>query len=115
MNFLKRREEQKSWYQIILWWEVRRIYYNLIIGLFGLPSFYICFVNSESLCLVLVLGLNLFYTLLYVIEILFVKRLSSDYVKINYPKFSFITYLILSLILVIGISVFIFLAVQSVI
>jgi len=31
-----RREEAQLWWQVVLWWEVRRIAYNLIVGFAGL-------------------------------------------------------------------------------
>jgi hypothetical protein len=115
MNFLKRKEEHKNWYQIILWWEVRRIYYNIIIGLFGLLSFCICYVNIPLVYLALALGLNVCYTFLYVFELLFVKRVASEKLEVNYPKYSFIfiAYLILSIIFIIGLSLFMLVSIQS--
>lgn len=82
-------------------------YYNIIMSLIGLSSFFICFVNIPLVYLVVALGLNVFYTFLYGFELLFIKRFASDDVRMNYPKFSFIAYLILSMLLVVGMAVFI--------
>jgi len=43
------REEKRPWYRIILWWELRRIAYNLLVGLVGFISLslFICIASKH--------------------------------------------------------------------
>jgi len=75
-------EENASWLHVILWWEVRRIPYNLIVGLLGMISLLLFFFTIsarvlepgedaiEPLALVAtVIGMNVFYTAGWVVEL----------------------------------------------
>ena len=76
-------EENASWLHVILWWELRRIPYNLIVGFLGIISlllffFFIISAHAlepgedavEPIALVAgVIGMNVFYTAGWVVEI----------------------------------------------
>jgi hypothetical protein len=38
-----RKEAQKSAWSVIVWWEARRIFYNLILGVTGILTIAVCF------------------------------------------------------------------------
>ena len=109
MNLLKINKTDRKWWGIILWWEIRRIPYNLIMYFIGLLSFYICFVTIPLVYLVIGLLLNIIYTLGWIVELLYINRQSDEIKKLKYPKYAFITYLILSILLVLSIAVFLLL------
>jgi len=44
-TFLRVPDTERKWYEIILWWEIRRIIYNFIVGLAGLIGVGIFFIN----------------------------------------------------------------------
>ena len=82
---LKAPQEPRRWWQVVLWWEVRRIPFNVIIVIFGsisLPIFYL-FLNLahrlklgedaiEPMALFIAPFLvNFFYTLGWISELLF--------------------------------------------
>jgi len=75
-------EATRGWWQIILWWELRRIPYNLIVGLFGFVSLLLASLISMALSFDMELGspvlgilffglaANVFYTGGWVAELL---------------------------------------------
>ena len=105
MNILKITSTNRRWYEIILWWEFRRIPYNVIMYLVGYLSFCICFVTIPLIYLVIGVGLNLIYTFGWIIELLFINRGQNESRKIIYPKFAFISYLIISSLVVFGVAI----------
>ena len=109
MNFLKIDRLNRKWWETILWWEIRRIPYNLIMYFIGLLSFYICFVTIPLVYLVIGFLLNILYTLGWIVELLYVNRQKNEIKKMKYPKYGFIIYLISSIMFVLGISVFLLL------
>lgn len=109
MNLLKINRVDRKWWEIILWWEIRRIPYNIIMYFIGLLSFYICFVTIPLVYLIIGLLLNILYTLGWIVELLYVNRQKNETTKMKYPKYGFITYLILSILFVLGIAVFLLL------
>ena len=106
MNLLKIKSIDRKWWEIILWWEIRRIPYNLIMYFIGLLSFYICFVTIPLVYLVIGLLLNVIYTFGWIVELVYVNRQNNENRKFKYPKYAFITYLILSIMLVLGFAMF---------
>ncbi len=109
MNLLKINRIDRKWWEIILWWEIRRIPYNIIMYFIGLLSFYICFVTIPLVYLVIGLFLNILYTLGWVVELIYINRQKNEIKKLNYPKYGFIIYLVLSILFVLGIAVFLLL------
>lgn len=105
MNLLKIKKNDRKWWEIILWWEIRRIPYNLIMCFIGLLSFYICFVTIPLVYLVVGLLLNLIYTFGWVIELAYINRQNNENSRLKYPKYAFIIYLIFSIILVLGFAI----------
>lgn len=105
MNVLKITKADRRWYEVILWWEFRRIPYNIIMYFVGYLSFYIGFVTIPLVYLVIGLALNIIYTLGWIVELLFVYRIANEGRRLKYPKFAFISYLILSSLFVFGIAI----------
>jgi hypothetical protein len=106
MNLITITSTDRKWYEIILWWEIRRIPYNVIMYFVGLLSFYICYVTIPLVYLVIGFGLNVFYTFGWIFELIFIDRQANINKKMKFPKWTFIAYLIFSAIFVLGISVF---------
>lgn len=107
MNILKIDLANRNWFKIILWWEIRRVPYNLIMIAAGYLSFYIAFVTIPLVYLVIGLGLNIIYTFGWIIELLFIKNAKKENIKIKYPYYAFLTYLITSVLFVFGIAILI--------
>ena len=105
MNLLNINSTKRVPHQIILWWEIRRIGYNVILFIAGLLSFYIAFVSIPLIYLAIGIGLNLIYTSGWIIEILFINKSKNEAVKINYPKYFFVSYLVLSILFVFGFAI----------
>ncbi|MGH7726920.1 MAG: hypothetical protein ACREOU_15970 [Candidatus Eiseniibacteriota bacterium] len=42
------RKPDVRWWQIILWWEIRRIPYNILVGVWGLACFIVYFIAITS-------------------------------------------------------------------
>jgi hypothetical protein len=106
MNFLKITKTERKWWEIILWWELRRIPYNLIMYFVGLLSFYIAYVTIPILYSFIGLLLNAIYTLGWIIELLYARRQNDEDLKLKYPKYTFVAYLIFSIFFVVGLAVF---------
>lgn len=94
----------RSWWEIILWWEIRRILYNVIMLLAGCLSFCIGYVTIPLIYLVIGLGLNILYTLSWIVEIILNK-----YIPPRFSLYTFIAYTILSILFVFGFACMIFL------
>ncbi len=105
MSSLKITDANKRWYEIIIWWETRRIPYNVVMYFVGYLSFYICFVTIPLVYLVIGITLNIFYTFGWIIELLFINRGQNENRKLKYSKFTFVFYLISSSLFVLGIAV----------
>jgi hypothetical protein len=108
MDILRIRKPNRRWYEKILWWELRRIPYNIIMYFVGLASFYVGYVTIPLVYLVIGLGLNLGYTFCWLIELAVFKR-QNDMTKMKYPRIAFISYLAFSAIVVFGFAIFLFL------
>lgn len=85
MNILKIENVNRKWYEIILWWEVRRIPYNIFMYFIGLSSFKIAYVAIPIVYLALGLLLNILYTFGWIYELMFRKTM-SDNLKFNFRK-----------------------------
>lgn len=109
MNILKVTSSNRKWYEIILWWEIRRVPYNIIMYIIGLLSFYIGYVTIPLVYLIIGLALNVIYTLGWIIELMIIRRMENKGSKIKYPRYAFVSYLTLSALLVFGIAILLFL------
>jgi hypothetical protein len=105
MNILKVTNANRTWYEKVLWWEVRRLPYNVIMYFVGVLSFYIGYITIPLIYLLIGLALNVIYTFGWIIELLFISRLQNESKRITYPRNSFIWYLILSSVFVVGIPI----------
>lgn len=105
MKFHKLDRTDRKWWKIILWWEIRRIPYNIIMYLVGLLSFCICFVTIPLVYLIIGVLLNIVYTLGWIVELIFINKKTSKNLKQNYPKYTFIIYLLSSAVFVLGYAI----------
>lgn len=94
--------ENRSWTRTIIWWETRRIFYNIVMIGSGYLRFYIGYVSIPLVYLVIGLGLNAVYTFGWLVEILPVKNLGSERLRTLYPNRAFIAYLIMSILFVLA-------------
>jgi len=107
MNLLSAKHPDRKWHEIILWWELRRIPYNVLMYLIGMLSFYIAYVTIPLVYVFIALVLNIFYTFGWLIELLFVRRQRKDIVKAKYPAISFLIILAISILFVFGFAFYI--------
>lgn len=107
MPILKITKTKRKWTEIALWWEIRRIPYNIIMYFIGLLSFQIGYISIPLVYLIIGLILNVIYTLGWIIELLFINRMKDRNRKVKYPSYTFLSYLTLSALFVFGIAVFI--------
>jgi amino acid transporter len=91
---------EKKWYQIVIWWEIRRIPYNIILLVSGLLSFLIAYVSIPVIYTLTGLALNLIYCLVYVFDVVLTKTK-----KKNLSKKLFLIYLIISITTIFGLSI----------
>ena len=105
MNILKITKTRRKWDEIILWWEIRRIPYNIIMYFIGLLSFQISYVTIPLVYLIIGLGLNVLYTLGWIIELLFINRQKDKSRKIKYPQYALLSYLTFSTLIVFAIPI----------
>jgi len=107
MNILRITREDRRWYEIILWWEVRRIPFNIIMYFIGLASFYIGYVTLPLLYIIIGLTLNVGYAFCWIIELTLIRGLNGT-IKLKYPKIAFLSYLAMSTAIVVGFALFLY-------
>jgi len=95
----------EKWYKAILWWELMRIIYNVVMIVSGWLSFYICFVTIPLIYLLIGFAFNVLYTFGWITELAFAGQSN----KIKYRQYTFIGYLIFSILLVVGFAVYLIL------
>ena len=105
MNFLKITNPHRKWYNIVIWWEIRRIPYNIMMYGVGILSFYIGFVTIPLIYLLIGLLLNVIYTFGWGMELIMRKRYSIK-VRLNYPSYAYLSYVAFSSLLIIGFALF---------
>jgi len=108
MDILRITKPNRTWYEIILWWESRRIPYNIVMYFIGLGSFYVGYVTITFVFLFIGFCLNVGYAFCWLIELTLLKR-SNDMAKLRYPRIAFISYLAFSTMLVFGFAIFLLL------
>ena len=107
MDILRISKPNRKWYEIVIWWELRRIPYNIIMCFVGLTSFYVGHVTIPLVYILIGLLLNVGYTFCWIVELIFRSRI-KEHNRIKYPKTSFISYLVISSAIIVGISLLIF-------
>ena len=105
MNIIRISETNRKWYEIILWWEIRRIPYNIIMYLIGMLSFYICFVTIPLIYIIIGIALNIIYTLGWIIELIGFRKWNNEK-KAKYSKYLFYGYIVFSAIAILGFATF---------
>lgn len=93
----------KNSFGVILWWEIRRIPYNVIMYFAGLLSFYISYISIPLIYILIGLAFNVIYTLGWIIELLIVQK-DENNERIKYRRNVFLGYLALSVLFVFGIA-----------
>jgi hypothetical protein len=108
MDILRITKPDREWYEIIIWWELRRVPFNIIMYFIGLASFYIGYVTIPLLYLVIGLILNIGYAFCWIIELAVIKKHDAT-TKMKYPRIAFFSYLTISTAIVFGFALFLFL------
>jgi hypothetical protein len=106
MNILRITSIDRKWYEIVLWWELRRVIYNVVMYCMGLLSFQIGFITIPLFYIFIGLALNVFYTFGWVFELMLTKGFSFSKVPPKFSRYSFVLYLIGSIIFVFGVAIF---------
>jgi len=104
MKIFKVNRLDRSWWEILFWWELRRLLYNGIMAIVGLFSMAICAVNIPFIYALVALFLNLFYTLGWIIELGFINRKTDESIRLNYPRQFFLKYLTFSVLFVFAVA-----------
>ena len=78
----------RNWFEIILWWEIRRIPYNLIMYFAGLLSFYVGYISIPLIYILMGLAFNVIYTFGWIIELSIIKKY-EDAEQIKCPTIYF--------------------------
>jgi hypothetical protein len=107
MDILQISKPDRKWYEIILWWELRRIPYNIAMYLVGLASFYIGYVTLPLLYIIIGLLLNAGFTICWIAELIVRKRIDEQS-RIKYSSKTFISYLLFSTVIILGFSLLLF-------
>jgi hypothetical protein len=107
MNILKITNPNRKWYKIVIWWEIRRIPYNILMYGIGTLSFYISFVTIPLIYLLIGLLLNIIYTFGWIVELMIRKRISIN-ARLNYPLRTYLSYIVFSTLLIVGFALFLF-------
>jgi hypothetical protein len=108
MDILRITKPDRRWSEIVIWWEMRRIPFNLLMYLIGLASFYIGYVTIPLFYLIIGLLINLGYTFCWVIELIIIRR-QDEAIRMKYARVAFLCYLTISSGLVFGFAFFLFL------
>jgi hypothetical protein len=108
MDILKITRQNRHWWEIILWWELRRIPFNIIMYFIGLASFYVAFVTIPLVYLVIAFLLNIGYALCWIIELVIIQKLEGR-IKMKFAAMAFFAYLVLSIVMVFGFAFFLYL------
>lgn len=103
MDILRISKPNRKWYEIVIWWELRRIPYNIIMCFVGLASFYVGYVTIPLVYMMIGLMLNVGYTFCWIVELLF-RRQIKEHNRMRFPKTSFISYLVISSAIILGFS-----------
>lgn len=109
MNILFRIDNKvnRKWYHIIGWWEIRRLPYNIILGLAGFLSFRIAYISIPLIYILIGLALNGLYILMWIIDISMSMLNDSWGLKRTQSKKLFLIYFGISVIIVFGIAILI--------
>jgi hypothetical protein len=102
MKLLAVGPEPRSWWQIILWWELRRILYNLIMAVVGLVSMAIMAVSIPLIYVLIAVGLNVLYTGGWLTELLVRTLTQHPEWRQRFAPRAWLTYLVLSALVPLG-------------
>lgn len=104
--FQRKIDADFSIFQIIAWWEKRRIIYNTIMFVVGILSFFIGYITIPIIYILFAINLNILYTFSWIIEIAIFKHLNSDKSTKQYVKWFSILFYIYSIIAVLFYIIF---------
>jgi hypothetical protein len=78
--------EVRKWYHTIVWWELRRIPYNIMMACIGVLSLILGLVTTPLFYLLIGLGLNIYFTQGWMHEILGGRNTEEGYAKNTFLK-----------------------------
>jgi uncharacterized membrane protein len=96
MKLLTIGPEPRRWYHIILWWELRRLPYNLIMAVVGLLSMAIMHVTIPLIYMVMAVSLNVLYTSGWLLELLVRSVVQRPAWQLRVAPIAWVVYLVLS-------------------
>lgn len=102
MKLLTVGPEPRTWWRIILWWELRRTPYNLIMAVVGLLSMAIMAVNIPLVYTMMAFGLNVLYTGGWLTELLLRGLTQRPAWRRQFAARAWLTYLLLSALVPLG-------------
>lgn len=102
MKLLAVGSEPRPWWQVILWWELRRIPYNLIMAAVGLLSMAIMAVTIPLIYVLMAVGLNVLYTGGWLTELLLRVLTQQPGWRQRFAPRAWLTYLVLSALVPLG-------------
>ena len=104
INTILQRNVRYMWYGTIIWWELIRILYNIIMAIIGFLSFYIAFFTVPIFYIFIDIILNLLFTIGWISELLD-HRNSSRQERNTFRKKFLIWYFVASVIVVLAIPI----------
>lgn len=102
MKLLTVGAEPRPWWQVILWWELRRLPYNLIMAVVGLLSMAIMAVTIPLIYVLIAVGLNVLYTGGWAAELLVRAGTQRPEWRQRFAPRAWLTYLGLSALVPLG-------------
>lgn len=107
MNILQRKiDNDFSISEIIIWWEIRRVIYNIIMFIVGILSFFIGYITIPIIYILFAINLNVLYTFSWIVEIALIKGINSNKLTIKYVKWFSILFYFYSIIAVLFYIIF---------
>ena len=100
------KKEDRSWIDIIGWWEIRRIPFNLIVLFLGLLSFCFAYTSIPLIYVFLAFSLNILYCFGWILDIHLVKADKAMGVNVNHSKRLFLIFLVFSILGIFSVSIF---------
>jgi len=106
MNIFQRKSDSRfSTFEILIWWEKRRILYNAIMFIVGILSFFIGYITIPIIYIFFAINLNILYTFSWIIEIV-LKYFNSNKSTQQYVKWFSILFYLYSIIAVLSYIIF---------
>lgn len=105
MKILDRKREFTN-LETISWWEVLRILFNIALLIILFASFYISYINIPLVYIIILINVNLLFTLGETFDLFFLKRITNMKFKRLFPKYFILTYFSICTIYILQIAIF---------